>query len=136
MQRVLGNLRQKTSNEEKYIFLSALQDRNETLFYRLVMENLDETMPLIYTPTVGWACQEYDHIFRRPRGLFISAKDSGKISSILRKLAEDDVRVIVVTDGERILGLGDLSANGMGIPVGKLSLYTACAGINPGWCLR
>ena len=133
--RVVGNIRKKPTDIERYIFLVALQVRNEKLFYRVLTEHIDEMMPLIYTPTVGQACQEYGHIFRRPQGLFISAADRGRVADVLRNWPHPGVRVIVVTDGERILGLGDLGADGMGIPVGKLALYTACGGIDPALCL-
>lgn len=134
-QRVLENMRRKAYDIEKYIFLSALQDRNEKLYYRTIISNIEETMPLIYTPTVGQACKEFAHIFRKPKGFYITPDDKGDIRKILDNWPEDDIRVIVVTDGQRILGLGDLGANGMGIPIGKLALYVACAGIHPHQCL-
>ncbi len=133
--RVMENLRRKPSNLEKYIFLAALQDRNMTLFYRVLVDHLEELMPIIYTPTVGQACQQYVHIYRRPKGIFISLKHKGQILKILQNWPTKAVRIIVVTDGERILGLGDLGVAGMGIPVGKLSLYTACSGIHPSFAL-
>lgn len=135
LHRALENMRRKYYDIERYIYLSALQSRNERLYYRAIMEHIEEVMPIIYTPTVGQACKEFAAIFRQPKGLYITARDRGSVREILPNWPVQDVRVIVVTDGERILGLGDLGANGMGIPIGKLALYVACAGIQPHQCL-
>ncbi|CAF2066686.1 unnamed protein product [Rotaria magnacalcarata] len=135
VERFMENLRNMPDDLSRYIALSSLQDRNEKLFYRVAMLHTQEIMPLVYTPTVGLACQKYGLIYSKPKGLFISINDKNHIFDMLANWPLHDVRAIVVTDGERILGLGDLGCNGMGIPVGKLSLYTALAGVSPDYCL-
>lgn len=133
--KVINAIRQMSTDLERYSNLTFLQDRNEALFYRVIAVHIKELLPIIYTPTVGLACKEFSHIFRLTKGFYITPQDKGEIRRILDNWPNNDVRVIVVTDGQRILGLGDLGANGMGIPIGKLALYTACAGIHPNQCL-
>jgi malate dehydrogenase (oxaloacetate-decarboxylating)(NADP+) len=131
LSRVRMHLDKKPDDLEKYIYLSELQDRNERLFYQLLRSDLNTYLPLVYTPTVGAACQCFGHILRRPKGLYLSIRRKGRLKELLRNWPVRDVRFIVVTDGERILGLGDLGVNGMGIAIGKLALYTACGGVPP-----
>ena len=135
IQRVQLQLSKKPNDLEKYIYLSQLQDTDETLFFRVLMSDPAQFLPIVYTPTVGEACLQFGHIMRRPKGLYVSIKRKGRVRDILRNWPQRDVRFIVVTSGQRILGLGDLGANGMGIPIGKLALYTACAGVPPQFTL-
>ncbi len=129
--RAITVMRRFPTGLQRYIYLDALHNTNETLFFKVVSDYIEEVMPIIYTPTVGEACQEFSHIFMQTRGLYVTINDKGRIAQLLDNVAQDDVEVIVVTDGQRILGLGDQGVNGMGIPIGKLALYTACAGVAP-----
>ena len=133
--RVLAALRGEPSPMARFTYLSVLRDENETLFFRVLIDNLEELVPIVYTPTIGQACLDWSRIYRRPRGLYITSRERGRIAAVLRSWPQRDVGIIVVTDGGRILGLGDLGANGMGIPIGKLALYVACAGVDPARCL-
>ncbi|KAL7180266.1 hypothetical protein ACSBR1_043480 [Camellia fascicularis] len=135
IKKLMHNIRQYQVPLQRYMAMMDIQEMNERLFYKLLIENVEELLPVVYTPTVGEACQKYGSIFRRPQGLFISLKEKGKILEVLKNWPQRKIQVIVVTDGERILGLGDLGCQGMGIPVGKLSLYTALGGIRPSACL-
>lgn len=135
VERVMEGVRRNSTALGKYIAMMALYDRNRALFYRVLSDHLQELMPIIYTPTVGQACKQFSHIYRKGRGLYLSALHRGRMAQLLRNWSYQDVRMVVVTDGERILGLGDLGMDGMGIPVGKLALYTACSGIHPTFCL-
>ena len=131
LRRVMMQLGHKATDLDRYIFLMNLLDHDETLFYRTIMSDPARFLPIVYDPTIGEACLKFGHIFRGPRGMYLSMTRRGHVRDVLRNWPEKDVRVICVTDGGRILGLGDLGANGMGIPIGKLQLYTAAAGVPP-----
>ena len=135
VRRALQQIGDKPTDLERYIYLVGLLDTDETLFYKVAMSDPARFLPVLYDPTVGEACLKFGHIFRRPRGMYLSLKDKGNMRAVLKNWPEKDVRVICITSGERILGLGDLGTNGMGIPIGKLQLYTACAGVPPQYLL-
>jgi malate dehydrogenase (oxaloacetate-decarboxylating) len=134
-QRTYESFVSKTSDLEQYIYMLSLQDRNETLYYALLLDHLEEMLPIVYTPTVGKACQQFSHLYRRRRGLYVTSRNIQHLDAILDNAPFTNISLIVVTDGERILGLGDLGSNGMGIPIGKISLYVAAAGLHPAFCL-
>ncbi|EER16555.1 malic enzyme, putative, partial [Perkinsus marinus ATCC 50983] len=132
VERCMQQLRTKDTDIGRYIYLEGVHNRNETLYYRLLLDNITDLMPIVYTPSVGQACKDFDRIFRGSRGIYFNISEKGNFKQVIWNSNVRDADIIVVTDGSRILGLGDLGTNGMGIPIGKLSLYVACAGINPG----